>query len=180
MLIHRKSSLLLIVDAQEKLLPHIHEGQQVADHCEKLLKAAGHLDVPSLITEHYPQGLGKSVPSLRTLVPEANIASKIHFSAVKEGCLQGLNGFDRQQVVVCGAEAHVCVLQTVLDLITLGKEVFLVIDAVGSRTLANRDLGVQRMAHNGAELVSTEMVLFEWLVRAGTESFRTILKNFIR
>ncbi len=180
MLIDRRRSALLVVDAQEKLLPHIHEGQRISERCGKLIKGAKELGVPLLLTEHYPQGLGKTVAALRDLVPESTIAKKVYFSAVKEGSLAGLAGYEKPQVIVCGAEAHVCVMQTALDLRSAGKEVFIVADAVGSRTAENRDLALQRFARNHVEIVSTEMVLFEWLERAGTQSFRTLLRTLIR
>jgi nicotinamidase-related amidase len=113
-------------------------------------------------------------------VDESAIAPKVSFSAVKEGCLDGRAGMERPQVIVCGAETHVCVLQTALDLKRSGKNVFVVADAAGSRTSADRDFALLRLQQNGIDIVSTEMVMFEWLERAGTDEFRSILREFIR
>lgn len=180
MLIDPKSSALLIIDMQERLLPHIESGTDVLDQCLKLAGSASRLGVPVMATEHYPQGLGPTTDALRTNLGEASIGRKLHFSALKAQCLANLEGFDRQQIVLCGAETHVCVLQTAMDLKRAGKDVFVVADAVGSRRTLDRDLALNRLAASGIQIVSTEMVMFEWLVQAGTDSFRSILRQFIR
>lgn len=180
MLIDRDRSSLLVIDIQERLLPHIHDGQAVLDNAVWLVKVAQRLGVPVMVSEQYPKGIGPTVAVLRGLTfPEA-VAEKLHFSCVAAKCLDGLQGSDRPQVVVAGTESHVCVLQTVLDLRAQGREIFVVADAVGSRKPADKELALARMRSHGAEIVSREMVAFEWLKQAGSDEFRTISREFLR
>ncbi len=180
MLMNRDQSALLVVDIQERLLPHIHEGQAVLDNAVWLVKVAQRLGVPVVLSEQYPKGIGHTVAVLRGLTLAENIAEKMHFSCVAAKCLDGLPGSERPQVVVAGTESHVCVLQTVLDLRAQGKEVFVVADAVGSRTPADKELALARMRDHGVHIVSREMVAFEWLRQAGTDEFRAISREFLR
>jgi nicotinamidase-related amidase len=180
MLLDADRSVLLIVDVQQRLLPAIHDGAQLLEHCLWLIRLAQRLQVPVVASEHYPQGLGRSVPAVRELLPHDALVEKVFFSCVAGDALQGLPLFDREQWIVAGTESHVCVLQTVLDLCNAGKKVFVVAEAVGSRSARDRELALARMARNGAEVVSREMVAFEWLKRAGTDLFREINRDFIR
>jgi len=180
MLIERDKSALLVVDIQERLLPHIHEGQAVLDHAVWLVKVAQRLGVPVMLSEQYPKGIGPTVAVLRGLTfPEA-VGEKLHFSCVAAKCLERLPGAERPQVVVAGTESHVCVLQTVLDLLGQGRQVFVVAEAVGSRRPADKALAIERMRALGAEIVSREMVAFEWLKQAGTEEFREVSREFLK
>jgi len=179
-LISAERSALLLVDLQVRLLPHIQDGAQALDNCIWLTRVAQRTGVPVVASEQYPQGLGPTVPALRELLDDAQIVEKTHFSCVAEGCLAPHPVWTRAQFVVAGTETHVCVLQTVLGLLAEGKDVFVVADAVGSRRPANRDLGLARMRDAGAQIVSREMVAFEWLARAGTDLFRDVSRNFIR
>ena len=180
MLIARAKSVLLVVDIQERLLPHIHEGQAVLDNAVWLVKVAQRLGVPVMVSEQYPKGIGPTVAVLRGLTSPEHVAEKLHFSCVASKCLERLPGAERPQVVVAGTESHVCVLQTVLDLRGQGKEVFVVADAVGSRRPSDRELAMARMRAHGAEIVSREMVAFEWLKQAGTEEFRLVSREFLK
>lgn len=180
MLIDSKRSLVLVIDVQERLVPALVGGGQVLQHNRWLLEVARRLAVPMAATVQYPAGLGPLVPELAALVPAAALVEKIHFSAVADGCLQGLPDFACPQVVLTGAEAHVCVLQTALDLLALGKEVFVVAEAVGSRRPEDKSLALERMRQEGCRIVSREMVAFEWLHRAGSDLFRQISREFLR
>lgn len=180
MLLQADRSVLLLVDLQERLFPAIHEGERVLDHALWLTCVAQRLGVPVLCSEQYPQGLGPTLPVLRTLLPDAAVVEKIHFSAFAEGVLDRAPGGGRPQIVVAGTETHVCVLQTVLDLCSAGRTVFVVEEAVGSRRLRDKSLALERMRQHGAEIVSREMVAFEWLARAGTDLFRQVSREFIR
>jgi nicotinamidase-related amidase len=180
MLLDAQRCALLIVDLQQRLLPAIHDGERVLANCLWLIRVAQRLQVPVVASEQYPKGLGPSVPAVRELLAPEAFVEKTHFSCVAEGCLQPVPAYAREQWVVAGTEAHVCVLQTVLDLRAAGKQVFTVADAVGSRDPANRALAIERMRQHGVEIVSREMVAFEWLARAGTERFREINREFIR
>jgi nicotinamidase-related amidase len=180
MLLQADASALLIVDVQARLLPAIHDGERVLHNCAWLIRLARELNVPLAISEQYPQGLGPTVDTLLDLVAPESIVEKVHFSCVAEGCLAPLPGFARKQIVVAGTEAHVCVLHTCLDLLAEGRQVFVVADAVGSRNPLDRELALARLRQNGAQILSREMVAFEWLRRAGTDLFRRINREFIR
>lgn len=176
MLIDRKQSLLLIVDVQEKLAPAIHDGTAAIANNRRLLAAAERLGVPVFVSEQNVRGLGPTVPELQPLPAAAQRFDKLHFSCAREpGFLERLAQTGRRQIVVTGMEAHVCVLQTVLGLLGSGYAVFLVEDAASSRTAANRAAAIARARTAGAQIVTTEMVCFEWLERAGTDDFRALL-----
>jgi nicotinamidase-related amidase len=180
MLLDADRSVLLIVDLQERLLPAIQEGTRVLEHCLWLVRLAQRMQVPVVASEQYPSGLGRSVPILREVLPAAAFVEKLFFSCLGEGALRAHPEYHRAQWIVAGTEAHVCVMQTVLDLGAAGKNVFVVSEAVGSRNPLDRDLALARMRRSGAEIVSREMVAFEWLKRAGTDLFRQISRDFIR
>ena len=173
-------SVLLIIDLQERLLPAIDQGVSVIEHAAWLIGVARQLQVPVLLTEQYPQGLGTTAPAIAQLIQPEERIEKIHFSAVAEGNLLNHPSAQRKQWVVCGTESHVCVLQTVLDLLVAGRDVAVVEEAVGSRQARDKALALERMRQRGADIVSREMVAFEWLDQAGTPAFRSILKDFIR
>ena len=176
MLIDRHQSLLLVVDIQEKLAPAIHDGAAAIANNQRLLAAAERLGVPVFVSEQNVRGLGPTVPELLPLPAGAQRFDKMHFSCAREpGCLERLAATDRRQILVTGMEAHVCVLQTVLGLLGAGYTVFLIEDAASSRTPENRAAAVARAHAAGARIVTTEMVLFEWLERAGTDEFRALL-----
>lgn len=180
MLMQRDQSVLLVVDIQERLLPHIHDGQDVLENAIWLVKVAQRLGVPVMASEQYPKGIGHTQSDLRALIPAAAIAEKLHFSCAAAHCLGGLPGSDRRQVVVVGTESHVCVQQTALELKWQGRDVFVVADAVGSRKPADKELALARMRGHGIDIVSREMVAFEWLKQAGTDLFREISREFLR
>lgn len=180
MLMNRDKSVLLIIDVQTGLAPAIHEGERLVDNCIWLAGVAGRIGVPTVITEHFPEKIGYTVPALKAVTGAAQYVAKQCFSAQSEDVLAGTAVADRRQVVVCGAEAHVCVQQTALELRWAGKEVFVVADASGSRDPANADLAFARMRSHGIEIVSREMVAFEWLQRGGTDLFREVNRDFIR
>lgn len=177
MLMDAGKSSLLIVDVQENLAPVVAEPRLVLRHCGLLLRGAARLAVPVTITEQYPKGLGPTMGELLALAPDGAVVEKMHFSSAAEpAILSRLQGFSRPQVVVAGAEAHVCVLQTCLGLQSQGFDVFVVADACSSRKQANHDLAMARLAAAGVAVVSTEMVVFEWLEVAGTPSFKDLIK----
>ncbi|MCB1930870.1 MAG: hydrolase [Candidatus Accumulibacter sp.] len=180
MLIRTDRSSLLLVDLQERLYPAIDDAARVLEASLWLTRLAQRLGVPVICSEQYPQGLGPTMPALRGLLPDECVFGKMHFSAVAEGGLFRVAGGDRAQFVVAGTEAHVCVQQTVLDLIAAGRRVFVVDDAVGSRRSTDKALALERMRSHGADVVSREMVAFEWLKQAGTELFREISREFLR
>lgn len=175
MLIERQRSCLLVIDVQERLLPAMAEGGNVVANAAVLIKAANRLGVPVLLSEQYPKGLGPTVAALSALVPEGPAVAKTEFScAAAPGYLDRLRATGRDQLVLAGIEAHVCVLQTALQFRSLGYAVFVVADAVSSRKLESVGLALARMREAGAVPATTEMVLFEWLSRAGTAEFKEL------
>jgi nicotinamidase-related amidase len=173
-------SVLLIIDLQDRLLPAIDQGANVIEHTTWLTDVARQLQVPVLLTEQYPQGLGGTAPSIAQLIAPEERIEKTHFSAVAQGNLLNHPAGHRQQWVICGTESHVCVQQTVLDLLAAGRQVCVVEEAVGSRQPRDKTLALERMRQHGADIVSREMVAFEWLHQANTPQFRALLKDFIR
>ncbi len=180
MLMRADDSVLLVVDMQGKLLTLVDDWQRVLDNVMWLTRVAQRIGVPAMLTEQYPKGLGRTQPDLAALFPPEAAAEKNHFSCVAGQCLDGLPGFDRKQVVVCGIESHVCVMQTCLDLRASGREVFVVAEAVSSRSADDKRFALERMRQHGIDIVTREMVCFEWLHQAGTDLFRDISKNFLR
>ena len=186
MLIERKKSLLLVVDVQEKLAPAILDAETAVANNVRLISCARRLKVPVFVSEQYVRGLGPSVAAIREAaasseagaVPTVDVVffEKIHFGCAGEpGVLEMLRATGRRQVLLTGMESHVCVLQTALGLLEAGFEVFLIADASSSRTAANRSAAVERLRAAGCGIVTTEMVLFEWLHKAGTDEFRALL-----
>ncbi len=175
MLLAANQSCLIVIDMQERLMPAIHEGDKAIANAVILLKAANRLKIPQIMTRQYPKGLGNTVPELAELSPVESVFDKMHFACTKEpGFMARVNGLGRERIVVVGAEAHVCVLQTVLGLRSEGKDVYVVADSVSSRTSANKEAALLRMRDAGAQLVTTEMVVFEWLDKAGTPEFKEL------
>lgn len=175
MLLEREKSLLLLVDMQARLLPAMADPKAVIAGCGILLRAAGELGVPVLASEQYPKGLGPTVPELAELAPRR--LEKMEFSAqANAGIAAELARAGRNQIVLAGVEAHVCVLQTGIELLEAGYRVFIVTDAVASRRAESREVALQRLAQAGATLITAEMALFEWLRSAAAPEFRSISK----
>jgi nicotinamidase-related amidase len=197
MLLDASESQLVLVDYQERLMPAIFEGPAVLANALRLAKIAQLMEVPVWGTEQNPSRLGGNDAALRALCQ--NTLAKMHFSAAEEGLGEWLRPPAKPQqcgnvrslpkhlqkpaqqppergtIVIAGCEAHVCLLQTALDLIEDEFEVWVVTDACSSRTERNRDAAFDRLAGAGAELVTTEMVAFEWLRSCETPVFREIL-----
>ena len=176
MLIRREQSLILIVDIQEKLAPAILNADEVVANTIKLICAAQYLNVPVLASEQYPSGLGPTVSPIRELLPAQVRFEKTHFSCLGEpDVAERLQRQQRPQIIICGMEAHVCVLQTAIDVKAAGYATMVVADAVSSRRAESRELGIARIREAGVTIVNAEMVLFEWLGQAGTPEFKALL-----
>ncbi len=198
MLIESTASQLVLIDLQTKLLPAMHEGSSVLANALRLAQAARLMRVPVTVTEQYPEGLGVTVPELAEFAREPLV--KLAFSAVEEGLIEHLNEIGtpktspnaksvpkhlqkaptntRTDIIIAGCEAHVCVLQTAMGLLE-DFDVFVVTDACSSRTERNRDAAYDRLAAEGASLVTTEMVLFEWLRSSEHAQFK-VVQDLIR
>ena len=172
-LMSRGDCALLVIDVQEKLLPAIADGPRVVWNIRRLIDAAKILGLPVAATEQYPRGLGPTVAPLGERL--GTIPAKLTFSA--GGCGQlfdNLRGRKIYKILVCGIEAHVCVAQTAHDLLADGWQVFVAVDAVGSRFEIDRDTALRRMDSAGATLTTTEAAMFEWCEAAGTPEFKEI------
>ncbi len=164
---------LLVVDMQERLIGEIADHRRVVFNVRRLIEGAEILGLPVVATEQYPKGLGPTVPELAELLAE--VPEKLTFSC--GGCPEIFENLENQcisKLLVCGIEAHVCVQQTVLDLLAGRWRVFVAVDAVGSRFEIDLNTALRRMDSSGATLTTTEAVLFEWCDAAGTDRFRQI------
>lgn len=180
MLLSRDKSQLLIIDVQEKLLPAMSDPERVVERCVRLVRAARALEIPVTVSEQYPRGIGSTVTPLReALGNAASVVEKIEFSCLKNDSLREhlheLRRKGRPQVVLGGIEAHVCVTQTAIDLEDQGFEAFVAADATSSRAKSSRRLALDRMRRSGVDVVDSEMVVFEWLGKAGTPEFKELL-----
>ncbi len=165
--VHR--STLLVIDMQARLMPAIDDGPSAVANARRLVDAAAMLGVPTLLTEQNPKGLGPTVPDLGA--DTARVVAKMTFDACRAPDFLERLG-EARDVIVAGAEAHVCVLQTALGLAGASRRVFVVADAIGSRRPESKALGLARMERNGIEIVTTEMVVFEWLGSAENPRFK--------
>ena len=173
-LLCKAASRLLVVDVQQKLLDHIPVAGTLIENCRRLIRGAQVLGIPVDATEQYPAGLGPTAEVLADLLEE--MPEKLRFSCAEsldwDRAEEGDAG--RDQVVVCGIEAHVCVMQTALDLGARGFRVFVPADAVASRYKLDWKTALGRLADSGITVLTTESVLFEWCEVAGTDEFRQI------
>lgn len=184
MLINLKKSCLLIVDVQTKLTPLVLSHEVLVEHCAWLMRLASELAVPVHRTEQYPKGLGHTVPALTQAIPNLmNPIEKTHFS-----CVADLNyhhlitqeaNRDYSDFIVAGIETHVCILQTALQLKEMGKNVFVVVNAVSARNEVDHHYGLKRMKKAGVELVTREMVFFEWLRDSAHPAFKALSAEFM-
>ncbi|MGH2978332.1 MAG: hydrolase [Solirubrobacterales bacterium] len=174
MKLDRSRAALVVIDMQEAFRPAVLGFEQVAHNVATLVRGARVLGLPTLVTEQYPKGLGHTVPEVSEHL-DATPIEKVCFSAVDaDGFTAALREAGRDQVLLCGIEAHVCVNQTAQDLIADGIEVHVAQDAVTSRTADNRALGLHRMERSGAVATSVETALFELLRQAGTPEFKEV------
>ncbi len=177
------NSLVLAVDLQERFqaaIPSIAPGGTVAKAARLLLEGAKLLNVPTLISEQYPKGLGPTLPLLREVQPEASVFAKTHFSCYDDPTLNQLFSEEpRSHVILCGVEAHVCLLATMADLLSHGKWVVVAADAVDSRNPQHRDWALSAMRDLGALVLPVESILFRWQRQAGGATFKA-LSNLVK
>lgn len=176
-MLDRSNAVVVAVDFQERLLPAIEGRDRVVSAAVLLLKAARHMDVPVLLTTQYARGLGATAPEVLAAAPGVEPVDKTAFGCFGSDAFTALlaTSSPRRQLIVAGIEAHICVAQTVLGALDAGYEVHVASDAVGSRTEANRDVGLHRMERAGAVLSSVEMAIYELLGRSDAAAFKAIL-----
>ena len=165
----RSTAVLAIIDVQERLMPAISNREEIEANIVRLIRGCQILGVPILVTEQYVKGLGHTVEVVRNALGDA-------YAPMEKTCFSGYRDLEQRQVIVAGVETHVCVYQTVSDLLANGYEVTIVADAISSRTIENKEIALRRMMSDGARLSSTEMALFELTVASGTDEFRAISK----
>jgi len=170
------NSVVLIIDVQGKLAHLMHDKQSLFNNIRKTIKGAQALSLPILLAEQNPAGLGPTIPEVAGLLPNSNAISKTSFSCCGEGrFMQVLSALHPENVLVAGIETHVCVYQTVRDLLKAQFAVQIIADAVSSRTRADKRIGLQKCIQAGAEITSVETVLFELLRESGGAKFKKIL-----
>lgn len=166
-------SIVVLIDLQTRLMPAIHDGASVVAQAARLGRIARGLDVPVIGTEQNPESLGGNAKEIRDL--SSITVAKHHFDATADGLIDALPQ-GRTRAIVAGCEAHVCVLQTAIGLLHRGLSVTVVIDAIGSRKIVDKDAAVARLNKAGADVATVEMVAFEWLRSSQHPRFRDILQ----
>lgn len=178
MLLVQENSCLVLVDVQEKLTPFVLDHEKLITQCDWMMRLAQQLSVPIVICEQYPSGLG---PTVKPLCHFSSSFPKVHFSGWRDPGVQAhIKKLNKKQMILIGIEAHVCVLQTAIDLLDADYDVFVVRNAVSSRTEQDLHDGLKRIKQAGGQIVTAEMVFFEWIEKAGTPSFKALSKTFLR
>ena len=177
-MLNEEKTALIMIDVQEKLLNVMHGKEALLENMQKIAKSADALGIPIIWTEQNPKGIGPTVPEIKDLMP-GHIQPVIKFSfscCSNEAFMDLIKGSKRTQFLMAGIETHVCVYQTSMDLLGLGYEVEVLSDAVSSRTLENKKIGLKKMRDSGVRLTSVETAIFELLKDARHEKFKDILK----
>jgi nicotinamidase-related amidase len=171
----RENTALIIIDIQEKFLPVIKNINEIIENTIKLIKSFQILKIPIIVTEQYPNGLGKTIDKIRNALRDYKPIEKISFN-----CFDNEDFFNilknKKNLVICGIESHVCVTQTSIDGISKGFTVHLIKDAVSSRKESDFAVAIERAKQEGALISSTEMIIFQLLGKAGTEEFKEIIR----
>ncbi|MDD7766219.1 MULTISPECIES: isochorismatase family protein [Anaerococcus] len=173
---NKENTLLLVIDLQEKLMPAIYESDRIIKNSACLLKVFEMYGIKKIATEQYPKGLGQSVDEIKENLDDENIFSKTSFDAITDEVSSYLKENKITNVIITGAETHICVYQTVRRLLFEGYKVFVVEDAVSSFNKEQKDLGLKAMSDMGASLVNTEMLMFDLASDAKDENFKEISK----
>ena len=178
-ILHRDTSLLVVVDMQEPFLAAIHERERLTTNVRLLVQAASILGVPAITTLQYAERMGGLVGEISEVMPETagSALDKLSFSCVgSEAFTAQVAGSGRRQILLCGVETHICISQTALDLMQLGYQVHVAADAVSSRSLEKHKLGMERMRDSGVLPCAAEAAIYEWLAAAGSPEFKSVLK----
>lgn len=175
MIIDKNKTCALFVDYQERLIPAMNKGSEFVDMGVKLAKGLMALNIPIVVSEQYPKGLGNTVSPLKDLEGFPGGIAKSSFSCMlEENLISAIKDTGAKNVILVGCETHVCVLQTAIDLLDMGYSVYLPVDCCTSRTEANHNVGVKRMEQEGVFITSFESILFELLRTSGGDAFKTI------
>jgi len=175
MRILKEETVAVIVDIQERLLPHIHDGDIILRNSLKLIEGMKILDIPMIVTQQYTQGLGPTVQPILNLFPDFSYVEKISFSCFEEPFFNmGIQSLGKDDIILCGIETHVCILQTCIDLLADGKRPVVVEDCTSSRYPFDKKVAIERMRQEGARITTLESILFELTRTAETELFKGI------
>lgn len=177
MRLHEEHVLFLMIDIQERLFPHIYESSKLEENCQKLLKGIAALNLPLLVTEQYVKGLGPTIPTLKALISKHHPLEKVSFSCCDDDSIaKELRDSKKQSIIIFGIEAHVCILQTALDLLEKNYHVVIVEDCVASRKESDKRIALSRLSQEGVRMTSYESILLELCRYSGTERFKAISK----
>lgn len=177
MRISKEHTVGLVIDIQERLVPVMEESELLIANCKKLIQGLEILDLPLLVTQQYTRGLGETVDEIKSVIRDFQYIEKIDFSCMDEPVFaENLALSGAQNVIICGIEAHVCVLQTALDLKSAGYNPIVIMDCVSSRSFDSVDLAAERFRHEEIMMTSMESILFELTRSAGTPEFKEISK----
>ncbi len=175
-MLNREDTALVVIDVQGKLAQLMYDKTNLFENLRRMVQGAQILEVPVLVTEQYPQGIGPTVAEIADLMPNLKPISKTSFSCCGDNAFNtALQPLSRRQILLTGIETHICVQQTAVDLISSGYAVQVVADAVSSRTLENKHIGLEKMRSAGAVITSTETALFELLKAAEGHQFKAVL-----
>jgi nicotinamidase-related amidase len=165
----------LVIDIQEKLFPHIDNHPDIKTNCKILMSGLKVLGIPVVVTEQYPKGLGSTIKDISHLIKDFSPIEKLSFSCCGEKkFIEALHDYGKRNIIICGIETHVCVLQTVMDLIERGYHPVIIEDCVSSRKPSDRETAIKRMAREGVIITTYESILFELCEVAGTDQFKQI------
>lgn len=170
------NSLLLVIDVQERLMPVIHESDKTIANIQKLIDGARILGMDMIITEQYPQGLGRTIPELEYDENTSALEKNTFSCMLEQSVITQLSLYRKEHLILCGVESHICVLKTAIDAVSHGFNVHVVSDAVSSRSEQSKMLAFERMRQSGVFIVNLEMILFMLLDCAGTAEFKAISK----
>ncbi len=173
----KQNTVLVVVDVQEKLLPYVADKEKVTENLRMLIKFAYIMNMPIILTEHYPKGLGRTVPEIKEVLKDYKPIEKVIFSCFgSEEFKSRLKELGVKRLMLSGIESHICIEQTALDALGAGYEVHVIADAISSRTPRNLEIGIEKTRQFGAVISSTEMAMYEIMERADTREFKEVLK----
>ena len=177
MILDKDKAIGVMIDMQERLVPAIAHKEELTTNCRMMLEGLKVLGVPVIATQQYTKGLGETLPELKAVIPDSKYIEKITFSSWREESFRmAVRESEASQVMIFGTETHICVEQTVLDMLDAGLEVFLIADCAGSRFDSDKELSLRRMERAGAIVTTFEAALFELTEQGGTDTFKAISK----
>ena len=169
-------TVVLVVDVQESHYPHCVRTEETLATMVRVVRAAAVMDVPVVLTEHYPKAFGPTVPALAEALAGAEPMAKISFSCLGDPAIRArVEQLGARRLVLVGAETHICICQTALTGLELGLDVAVVADAVTGRKALDHEVGLARMRAHGVDVLTWEMLVYEWMRRGGTETFKRVL-----